>query len=80
MREFRKAAKDPIKINFVVDKDVLSDLAVVSRQLEKIHRDDYYIINWNDKSLQGVYIQRISSLNTLSSCIPLLLKSLHAII
>lgn len=80
MREFRNAAKDPIKINFVVDKDVLSDLAVVSRQLEKIHRDDYYIINWNDKSLQGVYIQRISSLNTLSSCIPLLLKSLHAII
>ncbi|MDM8272539.1 hypothetical protein QUW30_02790 [Ligilactobacillus salivarius] len=54
MREFRNAAKDPIKINFDVDKDVLSDLAVVSRQLEEIHRDDYYIINWNDKSLQGV--------------------------
>lgn len=38
MREFRNAAKDPIKINFDVDKDVLSDLAVVSRQLEKIQK------------------------------------------
>ena len=38
MREFRNAAKDPIKIRFDVDKDVLSDLAVVSRQLEKIQK------------------------------------------
>ncbi|OTF89825.1 hypothetical protein A8C40_01140 [Ligilactobacillus salivarius] len=38
MREFRNAAKDPIKINFDVDKDILSDLAVVSRQLEKIQK------------------------------------------
>ena len=38
MREFRNDAKDPIKINFDVDKDVLSDLAVVSRQLEKIQK------------------------------------------
>ncbi|PAY51933.1 phage tail tape measure protein [Ligilactobacillus salivarius] len=38
MREFRNAAKDPIKINFDVDKDVLSDLAVVSRQLEKMQK------------------------------------------
>lgn len=38
MREFRNAAKDPIKINFDVDKGVLSDLAVVSRQLEKIQK------------------------------------------
>ncbi len=38
MREFRNAAKDPIKINFDVDKDVLSDLAVISRQLEKIQK------------------------------------------
>ena len=43
MREFRNAAKDPIKIRFDVDKDVLSDLAVVSRQLEKIHRDDWNV-------------------------------------
>ncbi|PEG96550.1 hypothetical protein CP360_06145 [Lactobacillus sp. UMNPBX9] len=43
MREFRNTAKDPIKINFDVDKDVLSDLAVVSRQLEKIHRDDWNV-------------------------------------
>ncbi|WHS04934.1 hypothetical protein O2U01_10960 (plasmid) [Ligilactobacillus salivarius] len=39
MREFRDAAKDPIKINFDVDKDVFSDIAIVSRQLEEIHRD-----------------------------------------
>ena len=38
MREFRNAAKDPIKIRFDVDKDVLSDLATVSRQLEKIQK------------------------------------------
>lgn len=38
MREFRNAAKDPIKIRFDVDKDILSDLAVVSRQLEKIQK------------------------------------------
>ncbi|AIR10419.1 Hypothetical protein LSJ_0727 [Ligilactobacillus salivarius] len=44
MREFRNAAKDPIKINFDIDKDVLSDLAVVSRQLEKIHRDDLRLL------------------------------------
>ena len=43
MREFRNTAKYPIKINFDVDKDVLSDLAVVSRQLEKIHRDDWNV-------------------------------------
>lgn len=28
MREFRNAARDPIKINFDVDKDVLSYLVI----------------------------------------------------
>ena len=36
MREFRNAAKGPMKIRFDVVKDILGDLVVVSRQLEKV--------------------------------------------
>lgn len=54
MREFRNAAKDPIKINFDVDKDVLSDLAVVSRQLEKIQKASAKATNTKLSGMSGI--------------------------